>query len=58
MLFDAALRIVPSCHPGRRTWSKMREHGGQKECGEHGKDGKHQPDELRHSIAKDCLLTG
>ena len=50
MLFDTALQIAPSCHPGRRTWSKLREHGEQRECGEHGIDGKHQLDDLKRSI--------
>ena len=49
MLFNRALQIAPSCHPERKTWSKFREHGEQRECREHGKDGKHQPGDLKHS---------
>ena len=37
-----APQIIPSCH--RRTLSKFRENG------EYGKHGKHQPDDLKHSI--------
>ena len=47
MLLDRALQISLSCHHGKRTWSKLREHGEQSECGEHGKDGKHQPGDLK-----------
>ena len=47
MFFDRALQIAPSCHPERKTWSKFREHGEQRECREHGKDGKHQPGDLK-----------
>ena len=31
--------------PGGKTWSKFGEHR------EHGKDGKHHPDDLKHSIS-------
>ena len=49
MIFQSIFHaiIAPSCHPERKTWSKFREHGEQRECREHGKDGKHQPGDLK-----------
>ena len=42
-------RLYPAI-PDGRTWSKLGKHGEQRERGEHGKDGKHQPDGLKDSI--------
>ena len=46
----------PAVQDGR-TWSNLGEHGGHGERGEHwqrGKDGKHQPDYLKHSKCSIC----
>ena len=45
-----AQQIAPSCHPEWGNMEKLGEHGEVRERGEHEKDGKHQPDDLKYSI--------
>ena len=43
-------KLLHPAIPDGITWSKLEERGEQRERGEHGKDGKHQPDDSKHSI--------
>ena len=43
-------KLLHPAIPDGRTWSKLGEHEEQRERGEHGKDGKHQPDDIKHSF--------
>ena len=45
-----AQQVAPSCHPEWGNMEKLGEHGEVRERGEHEKDGKHQPDDLKYSI--------
>ena len=51
MLWAGLYKLLHPAIPDGRTWSELGGHGDREECGEHGeqgKDGKHQPDDLKH----------